>query len=281
VNVLIRQSDGTVRQTIATDVANSPTITETATTYSATYAWSSYTVIDQTDYLEIDYYRHVVTAKSGVTAYLRIDDNTLAVTDQTRITNIILPSEFTTEVEFTGSSNMYDWTQLVWIIDSCWTTGSVSVTLQLYNYILGAYPTNGDGYIAHISSATPNTDEPKNQTIVTNPTHFRDASGNWKMSVKAVKPTNNQFDSKADWIEFNPAVTGTHFTFQNRGSLTSHLVSLWVNNSTNRQRYDISLFVNPGENVTYARMDISLPTENFMVKVVTERGNIAVFVDHQ
>jgi hypothetical protein len=511
IDILIRQSNGTIRTTIASNVANSGDLTSTATTLSGTYSWAAYPVVDQTDYLEIDYYVEVTTAITGFQAYLRIDDNTLAIADQTRAISIYLPSEYTSEVEFTGSSNTESaWSQLVWTVDSAWTTGTVTVTLQLYNYTLGSYPTSGNGFISYTSSATANTDETKTQTITTNPTHFRDSSGNWKMKVKGVKTTTAQFDFKADWIEFkstyyseytasteftfsnmktkiptqlnftvvseynianvsvsiqvwnysssayvtsgegylaytsggsnetkllsiniNPqfytsngnakikitgvksttlqylqkinqiklyykienrldingvyvidlstyplayiqsveiqlryrasdsgekwylkaynwteatysdidfnsttghmpttgwdyysvnlttiwnsyvwnngtiyvqfidqgqdsisttididflgvraVIDGTRFSFKNDGAITSHLISLWVNNATNHQRYDINLFVNSGENTTYTRADISLPTENFIVKVVTERGNIAVFAKH-
>jgi hypothetical protein len=511
VDVLVRMSNGTIRSTIATNVANSGALTRSWSTLSGTYSWAAYTVIDQTDYLEIDYYIEVTQIKAGYLVYLRIDDNTLAITAQTRANNIYLPSEYTSEVELSGSSNTESgWIQLVWTVDSAWTTGTVTVTLQLYNYTLGAYPTSGNGFISYASSATANTDETKTQTITTNPINFRDVSGNWKVKVKGVKTTTAQFDFKADWIEFkttyyneyttsteftfsnmktkiptqlnftvvseyntanvsvtiqvwnysssvyvnsgegyiaymssgsnetkllcintNPqfytsngnakikvtgvksttsqylqkinqiklyykienrldinggyvidlstyplayiqtveiqltyrasdsgekwylkaynwtgttysdigfnsttghtpttgwdyyavnlttswrsyvwdngtiyvqfidqgqdinsttididflgiraVIDGARFTFQNDGALTSHLISLWVNSVTNHQRYDISLFVNSGENATYIRADISLPTENFVVKVVTERGNIAVFARH-
>ena len=72
-------------------------------------------------------------------------------------------------------------------------------------------------------------------------------------------------------------VTGSQFTFENDGGLTVHLVSLWIINSTDRQRYDISVFVNSAETKNYLREDISLPTGNYTVKVVTERGNTAVY----
>ena len=97
------------------------------------------------------------------------------------------------------------------------------------------------------------------------------------MKVKGVKATDTQFDFKGDWIEFEAVKTGTSFTFENGGSLTIHLVSLWVNNSTNNQRYDINVFVNSAETTTYLRADISLPTGQYTVKVVTERGNTAVY----
>jgi len=74
--------------------------------------------------------------------------------------------------------------------------------------------------------------------------------------------------------------SSARFTFQNNGSLTSHLVSLWVNNSTHHQRYDVNIFVNSGDRMYYIRGDISLPNKPYTVKVVTERGNTAVFASH-
>ena len=205
VDILIRQSAGTVRTTIATNVANSGAVTTSWSTLSATYSWTSYTVVAQTDYLEIDYYIEVTASSPGKTVSLRIDDSALAVADQTRATNINLPSEFTSEVEFTGSSNTGVWTQLVWNINSAWTAASVSVTIQVYNYTLGGYPTSGNGYNSYTSSTTADTDETKNQTISTNPSHFRDASGNWKIKVKGVKSTTAQFNFKTDWVEYKPS----------------------------------------------------------------------------
>ncbi len=186
--------------------------------------------------------------------------------------------EYTSEVEFTGSSNMENWSQLNWTVNSAWTTGSVSVTLQLYNYTLDGYPTSGNGYTAYTSDSTPNTDETESQTINVNPTHFRNATGYWKMKVKGVKTTDTQFDSKIDWIEFKVAkTTGTIFTFENGGSLTCHLVSLWTINSTVHERHDMSVFVNSGDTLSYSRMDIILSSGQYTVKVVTARGNIAVY----
>jgi hypothetical protein len=302
---------------------------------------------------------------------------------------------YTAEVEFTGSSNTEDWTQLNWTINSAWTIGSVNVTLQLYNYTLNDYPTSGNGYISYTSSTTANTDETKNQTITVNPTHFRNSTGYWKMKAKGVKVTDTQFDFKADWIEFKLGgggdrldmngtftvdlstypldyiqtveiqlryrandigenwylkaynwtataysdsgfnntsghtpttgwdtyavnltdkwrsyvsnsgtmyvklqdnladanqttididflgvrvkIDGTRFTFKNEGSVTLHMVSLWINNSTLHQRYDMDIIVNSAETYSYIRADISLATGSYTVKIVTERGNKAVY----
>jgi hypothetical protein len=67
------------------------------------------------------------------------------------------------------------------------------------------------------------------------------------------------------------------FTFNNKGPSTVHVVSLWIITSNSHRRYDADFFINSGENEEYVRADISLPTESFLVKIVTERGNIAVF----
>ena len=114
------------------------------------------------------------------------------------------PAEFTSEVEFMGSSNTETWVQLIWSVSSSWTIASVTVTIQLYNYNGGSYPSSGDGYLSYASSATANTDETKTQTIAVNPQNFRDATGNWKIKIKGVKSIGTQFNFKVDWIEYKP-----------------------------------------------------------------------------
>ena len=55
------------------------------------------------------------------------------------------------------------------------------------------------------------------------------------------------------------------------------LVSSWIINSTIHRRYDIDLIINLGETSSYVRSDIHLPKGQYVVKVVTERGNIAIY----
>jgi hypothetical protein len=91
--------------------------------------------------------------------------------------------------------------------------------------------------------------------------------------------------NQVDWEKMRESVvirdvergTGSQFTFENDGGLSVHLVSLWIINSTDRQRYDISVVINSAETKNYLREDISLPDGNYTVKAVTERGNIAVY----
>jgi len=203
VDISILKSDGTIRTSIATNVANSLDLTPSATTLSGTYSWATYPVVNQTDFLEIDYYVDVA-GTFGLSAYLRIDDSTLPTVDQTRTVNVMLPSEHTVEVELTGTCNTYSWDQLLWTADSAWTTDLAGVTVQLYSYTLGAYSTTGDGFVAYVSNATADTDEEKTQTIAANSNQFTDALGNWKIRIKGVKSTIAPFDFKVDWVEFEP-----------------------------------------------------------------------------
>jgi hypothetical protein len=309
------------------------------------------------------------------------------------------PTEFTCEVEFTGTANTLNWTQFTWIVDSALTTGSVNVTWQLYNYTADSYSTSGDGYLFYISNAAAGTDETYSQTITENLTDFRDSDGNWRIKIKGVKavdtesqfyfnvdlvglsaepvrnywllisttfsidllayppnhirgiqisirynvteaaekwfleaynwtassfsrvgfndtdghqPIQNNWNTFTisvtdDWMDYmqgnstgliefydgglnanqtvveidflgvTPLIDGVRLELRNMGSLTTHVVSLWVIDSTSHQRYDVNFFLNLGEEKTYVNMDVILPEGNFVVKVVTERGNTAVF----
>jgi hypothetical protein len=187
-------------------------------------------------------------------------------------------NEYATEVEFVGSGDASNWSQLNWTVNSAWTSGSVNVTLQLYNYALGNYPTSGSGYITYTSNSTSNTDENKIQAINFNPTDFRNATGYWKIKAKGIKAVDVPFNFEADLIELKTdGEGGTIFTFKNEGSLTLHLVSLWLINSTLHQKYDINLFINSGETATNTYSNVILPDGSYKVKIVTERGNIASY----
>jgi hypothetical protein len=395
-DLLIRRSDGTIRTTLASDIATSPNLNrDTYTTVSATYAWANYAVVNDTDFLEADFYAHVTSSQSGRNAYLRVDDSSLPTSDQTRIAGVMLPDQYTVQTELTGSSDTSAWQSLTWIIDSAFTIGNVNTTLQLYNYSASQYPTSGDGYIAYNSSATPNTDETASQTITANPTFFRGPAGEWRAKIVGVRDTTWPFDLRVDWtalrvvsptnyrldftgevaldvstyipayvrsieiqiryrandsienwyikaynwtgagysdagfnstagdtpstgfkyyavnltsawqsyvqngtlrIEFcdnNPdadassidvdflgarfAVDAVEFSFENDSPLTSHVVGIWVINATMHTRYDANFFLNSGASGIYLRPDIFLPTSNFTIRVVTERGNTVVY----
>jgi hypothetical protein len=180
----------------------------------------------------------VITTWDGTTMTDQIEVTTNVGTDNTEAFEVAFqlfgdPIEYTGNMEFTGSSNIYDWNELKWTADSSYTTGSVSVTLQLYNFSAGTYPTSGNGYLSYVSSSTPDTDETKLQTITNNPNNFKDANGNWKLRAIVVKATNTPFCLNLDLIEFKPTapleICSVEFTGSSNTNAWKHL--LWTTDS--------------------------------------------------
>ncbi len=124
----------------------------------------------------------------------------------------------TCAVELIGSGDTEQWFSLLWQVDSSWSVGEVNVTLQLYNFETGDYPTAGDGYINYLSSPTPNVDETVSQNIMSNPDAFRDGDGSWKMKITGVKEGSEPFQMRLDLVEYQPRESAGHtastiFTF--------------------------------------------------------------------
>jgi len=114
-----------------------------------------------------------------------------------------LPTEFTCDIEFTGTSNTDAWDSLTWTVDSLANMTGVNLTLQLYNYAAGQYSTSGNGYMSDTVGPAGTL---KNQTITVNPTDFRDIISYWRLEVKALKATQTPFDLEIDLIQFAPRV---------------------------------------------------------------------------
>jgi hypothetical protein len=91
----------------------------------------------------------------------------------------------------------------------------------------------------------------------------------------------NQTKIDVDFLGVKVKIDGTRFTFKNEGSVTLHMVSLWIINSTLHQHYDMNIIVNSAETYSYIRADISLASGSYTVKVVTERGNKAIYTYSQ
>ncbi len=88
IDIIVRKANGSIREVIAQDVAQAYIATfDNWLTASTTYTFPGYSVVDPTDYLEIDYYGGVSNQGPGSNAYimLSVDDNTLDAVDQTRI----------------------------------------------------------------------------------------------------------------------------------------------------------------------------------------------------
>lgn len=180
------------------------------------------------------------------------------------------------EVIFTGYSNTDEWSQLIWNSDISWSSENITVIIQLYNYADENYPINGPGYLTYESSFI-NIYENMSQTISSNPTDFRNETGHWKLKITGTSNQSIEFSSKIDCIAVTETAFGALVTIQNEGSLTSHIESLWIINSTKHQRFEIDTFIGAGELSSILFTNIILPFGSSITKLTTERGNIAVF----
>jgi hypothetical protein len=91
-------------------------------------------------------------------------------------------------------------------------------------------------------------------------------------------PDSSRTNVDIDRLAVRAVVNGAVFAFQNKGSRTAHLVSIWVWDFAAHRRYETDIFVSSGETLSYARVDIALPDGQYAAKVITERGNTAVYV---
>ena len=80
-----------------------------------------------------------------------------------------------------------------------------------------------------------------------------------------------------DFFAVRVVISGVAFSFKNQGALTAHVVSLWIIDANAHNRYDADFYIGAGENATYVLSGAELPNGQYIVKAVTERGNIAVY----
>jgi hypothetical protein len=221
-DILVRKSDNTIRTTLATDVAASGAITASQSTLSGTYNWASYSVVAQTDYLEIDFYLDTTTGCTGTNAYLEIDGNSLPTTNQTRVINIFLPSQFTAEVVFEGVSNSNSWNTLNWTLNSACSMSGVTVTSQLYNFQTGSYAMSSDGYNQTVIGTS---DVTQTQLITTNPTFYRNATNWFRIKVNCQFAATSQFYWNADMVLVDPTVTNYVLNLEEQWTNLNYLYS--------------------------------------------------------
>jgi hypothetical protein len=87
----------------------------------------------------------------------------------------------------------------------------------------------------------------------------------------------NQTEVGIDFLGVRAVIDGTSCELKNSSPLSLHIVAVWITGSASHQRFSADLFLNSGESTTYIRADVTLPSDFLLAKVVTERGNSAVF----
>jgi len=150
--------------------------------------------------------------------------------------------------------------------------------LKAYNWTLENYGDSG------FNSTAGNTATSGWNTYALNLTDswqsYVSTSGTMYVKFTDGQPDSNQTTIDIDYLAVRALVRGTAITVENTGSLTVHLVSLWTSNSTSHQRYDLDIYVNSGRTAQIIRSDITLPGTSSVIKIVTEKGNTAVYSGH-
>ena len=148
--------------------------------------------------------------------------------------------------------------------------------LKAYNWTAAAY--NDSGF-NNTSGHTPTTGWDTYAVNLTDKWRsYVNDSGAIYIKLQDNQADVNQTTIDIDFLGVRVKIDGTRFTFENEGSVTLHMVSLWIINSTLHQHYDMEVIVNSAETYSYIRADISLPSGSYTVKVVTERGNKAMYM---
>ena len=89
--------------------------------------------------------------------------------------------------------------------------------------------------------------------------------------------STNQTEVGIDFFGVRAIIDGTRLDLKNSSPESIQIVAVWITDPAIHQRYNADLFLNPGEATTYIRADVTLPPDFLLVKVITERGNTAIF----
>jgi len=210
VTIKVLRQDGSVSMVIGERVAEATAPMEVAMTVYGSYTIAEDYYPEPGEYLAVDYEFYIFAyGDYNATATLIIDDSTLPPEDQTRLeasTTSPFPTSYMVKVEFVGYAELgKPWAELVWTFDSSYTRNGVDVTLQLFNYVAGEYPTAGDGYIRFVYTVAPE-DYTASQRITRDPERFRDpTTGEWKVMFTALVSTDFNagfFKARVDVVEY-------------------------------------------------------------------------------
>ncbi|MCW4017452.1 MAG: hypothetical protein NWF00_02015 [Candidatus Bathyarchaeota archaeon] len=281
VDLKVIKSDGSTRSTLATNVASSSSLTSSAATLSATYSFTGYTVVDQTDCLEVDYFVDV-SAAGSTNAYLRIDDSTLPESAQTRITGVSYSSAYRLTFENSFSIDLqscplssiqslevlfrYNVSSIAetWLVKA-YNWGTLAFSNVDFNDTSGTHPAATGTWNNYALSLTDDWED------------YVSPDGTVTLQVSDANLGATQISLSVDFLGVRPVVDEASLSLRNSGSQSVHVVALWIIDSAAHIRYDVDLFLNSGESAFYFfGDDITLPDGSYMVKLVTERGNIAV-----
>ena len=147
--------------------------------------------------------------------------------------------------------------------------------LKAYNWTANAYSNSGfNSTTGFTPTTTTGWDYYKISVINRWATYVR---SDGKMFIKFHNPVADSTTTtiRIDFLAVRAIIA--LFSFKNDGQVTSHVVSLWVVNSTLHSHYNVDYFVDSGMSASFFNAAVNLPRGRYTVKAATDRGNIAVY----
>jgi len=147
--------------------------------------------------------------------------------------------------------------------------------LKAYNWSSGTYTDNG---FNNTSGHIPTSDWNYYAVNFTDKwSDYMREDGKFFIKLQDEGPDSHRTTIDIDFFAVRVVISGVAFSFKNQGALTVHIVSLWIIDVNTHNRYDADFYIGAGENATYVLGGVELPNGQYIVKAVTERGNIAVY----
>ncbi len=114
------------------------------------------------------------------------------------------PNSAQAVVEFVGTGENKPWDAVNVSVDARSTIAG-NVTIQVFNFLTGAYPSSGNGYTTQAISS--GTDTMVNRYISTNANDYKNDTYNWKVKVTFTNTTYyDPFNFSIDYIVFNATI---------------------------------------------------------------------------
>ncbi len=149
--------------------------------------------------------------------------------------------QYTAMVEFVGSSNNETWTSLIWNVASQFDSDNINITIQFYNFTLGAFESSGSAYASFMSIA--DASNLQSGSIASNSSNFKDSAGVWKLKITAVKDTSTPFNMYVDWIEITPTYISSGDTLP-YGAIQNYIVTSTSANDGPTPYVYVSIYAN-------------------------------------
>jgi hypothetical protein len=98
----------------------------------------------------------------------------------------------------------------------------------------------------------------------------------WNYQMNQIDWERGQEKIEITSVTFAPS-NNIQITFKNTGSLLAHIVAVWISDSITHQRVSKDTYLDLGQTLTYEMNFALTMNRTYAIRVVTERGNMAIF----